>query len=395
MSALPSETLPRPAPRPRGAEPDRLLIDGQFEVVGNLGRGGMGSVYLARYLGDCLVAVKLLGPTPEGTSERELRDRFDRECRVLMSLRHPGIVQGYTHGSNPSTGLRYLVMEYVEGTTVSSLRRRLGRPLTPFECIDVLLPVVDALCYCHTERVYHRDISPQNILVAQHGSHKTAKLVDFGASWGPDQLELTRRVIFGNLDFQPLERFQEDPHKDPDGMGARTDVFAVAAVAHFLTAGQGSHGALLTTDEKIGAVQIQPNAPDAWRRILSEALHPNPRLRTPSMESLKDQLVAYNRTRVDRQVPAPVEPWWSEDATLDHPNAPPGTTGSQASERIPGAKGTPGSLGPRRSLTTSMSDLADRAEALVNQRLSERARVVLVTALAGLAVFLLGLLLGV
>jgi serine/threonine protein kinase len=345
----------------------------------------MGSVYLARYLGDCLVAVKLLGPAPEGTTERELRDRFDRECRVLMALRHPGIVQGYTHGSNPETGLRYLAMEYVEGSTASTLRRRLGRPLTPFECIDLLLPVIDALCYCHAERVYHRDISPQNILVAQHGGHRTAKLVDFGASWEPDQQKLTRGVIFGNLDFQPLERFQVDPHKDPDGMGVRTDVFAVAAVAHFLTAGTGGRGALLTTDEKIGAVPLQVDAPDAWRRIVSEALHPNPRLRTPSMEALKDQLVAFNRTRVDRAVPPAVVPWWMpDDETLD--------TCGPAPESLPRTE-TP--IPPRSRTAEHIEALRASLRSWLARHVGERTRGVLITALAGLAVFVLGLLLGV
>jgi len=323
-----------------------VLIDGQFELLRNLGRGGMGTVYLARYLGHCQVAVKLLGAPPSGSSEQEFNDRFARECRVLMALRHPAIVHAFTHGVNGDSGLRYLVMEYVEGTTLSSLRRSMGRPLTPIEAADMLLPIADALCYCHSEGVFHRDISPQNILVTHHqGAEMHAKLVDFGASWQDDSQHLTRGVIFGNIDFQPLERFHTDPQKDPVRMGETVDVFALAAVAFYLTGGNGPTGALLTTDQKIGAVPILEDSSEEWRTLLTTALHPDRRERLSSMVEFRDRLRAVLSTRVDRPGPPEATPYWAAESQ-DSP-AGPGPTPSLAFQmRTPSNSAIQRSLAP-------------------------------------------------
>ncbi len=291
---------------------------GGFRLVSNLGHGGMGSVYLARYLGDCLVAVKLVRHDDSSPNAQELADRFDRECRILMDLRHPAIVSAYTHGTLPNGGSRYLVMEFVAGRTLSEIRAENGGPLSPCEAAELLLPIVDALCYCHDRRVFHRDITPRNILVsdgpAEGASH--ARLVDFGASWQDDDERLTRGVVFGNIDFQPIERFQADAQSlSPIEMGTTSDVYGIAAVALYLTGGEGPNGLLLTTEQKIGSQPIVAADP-AWSAVLSRALHARRVERTPSMAALQADLRNYLLDREsDSGVPAapPLEmarPFW-------------------------------------------------------------------------------------
>jgi serine/threonine-protein kinase len=289
---------------------------GGFRLVSNLGSGGMGSVYLARYLGDCLVAVKLVRLDGQGPNARELADRFDRECRILMELRHPAIVSAYTHGVLPDRGSRYLVMEFVAGRTLSQIRAENGGPLSPVQAAELLLPIVDALCYCHARRVFHRDITPRNILVtdgpADGAAH--ARLVDFGASWWDDDERLTRGVVFGNIDFQPLERFQTDAlSMSPIEMGTTSDVYGIAAVALYLTGGEGTEGHLLTTEQKIGSTPIEAADPK-WGALLSRALHARRVERTPDMATFQQDLRRYlaERTLGEEGPPAlePVPPFW-------------------------------------------------------------------------------------
>ena len=268
---------------------------GGFRLISNLGHGGMGSVYLARYLGDCLVAVKLVRLDGASPNAKELADRFERECRILMDLRHPAIVSAYTHGTLPDNGTRYLVMEFVAGRTLSQVRAQNGGPLSPVEAAELLLPIVDALCYCHDRRVFHRDITPRNILVtegpAEDASH--ARLVDFGASWQDDEERLTRGVVFGNVDFQPLERFQADALSlSPIEMGTTSDVYGIGAVALYLTGGEGPNGHLLTTEQKIGSAPIEAADPE-WSALLARALHARRVERTPDMQALQADLRAY------------------------------------------------------------------------------------------------------
>jgi len=296
--------------------PERIVVAGQFELLANLGRGGMGSVYLARYSGQCLVAVKLLGRPPEGISVQEINERFRRECDVLMSVRHPAIVRAYAHGLT-SDGTRYLVMEYVDGITLAELRRQNGGPLSPQQAASLLLPLADALCYCHSRKIFHRDISPHNVLVSDDGTEtRHAKLVDFGSSWLDDAQNLTRGIILGNLDFQPLERFQDNHGLDPEEMGETVDIYGLAAMAYFLTGGKGPAGALLTADERMGHVRIADGIDEAWSALLAWALHHDRSRRMSSMSLFRSVLQSWVADPDDTE---PIEPFWQSQPNTSGP----------------------------------------------------------------------------
>jgi eukaryotic-like serine/threonine-protein kinase len=142
-----------------------------YEIQAPLGAGGMGEVYRARDTRlDRIVAVKML---PLHLAEKpEVRERFDREARAISSLSHPNICHLYDVGSQD--GLRYLVMEYLEGETLAN--RLMRGPLSLEQLLKYGMEVCEALEKAHRTGVVHRDLKPGNIMLTKSG----AKLMDFG-----------------------------------------------------------------------------------------------------------------------------------------------------------------------------------------------------------------------
>src|SRR3989442_7522083 len=147
--------------------PDRLFLDFQGAVAGRyslereLGRGGMGVVYLAREVRlDRPVAIKLLPPSK--ASEPQLPDRFLREARTAAQLSHPNIIP--IHAVEEIGGFVFFAMAYVEGETLTERVRRRG-PLAPSEASRVLRGVAWALAYAPGQGVIHRGVKPHNILL--------------------------------------------------------------------------------------------------------------------------------------------------------------------------------------------------------------------------------------
>src|SRR3989454_6908722 len=158
---------------------DRLFLDFQAAVAGRyslereLGRGGMGVVYLAREVRlDRSVAIKLLPPSK--ASDPKLRERFLREARTAAKLSHPNIIP--IHAVEEIGGFVFFAMAYVEGETLTERVRRRG-PLAPSEASRVLRDVAWALAYAHGQGVIHRDVKPDNILLESNGRVLVA---DFG-----------------------------------------------------------------------------------------------------------------------------------------------------------------------------------------------------------------------
>ena len=142
-----------------------------LEILELLGAGGMGVVYKARQPGlDRFVAVKVLWP--RHSSESEFVLRFQREAKAMAALTHPGIVQ--VHDFGVESGLCFLVMEFVDGT---SLRHLIKGGLSTERSLGIVSRLCEALDYAHVRGVVHRDIKPENILVDRDGRVKVA---DFG-----------------------------------------------------------------------------------------------------------------------------------------------------------------------------------------------------------------------
>src|ERR1700681_2383542 len=144
---------------------------GPYEVLSPLGAGGMGEVYKARDTRlERTVAVKVL-PSPLSSRE-DVRQRFEREAKTISSLSHPHICALYDVGNQD--GVEYLVMEYLEGETLS---QRLARGSLPLEqTLRYGVEIADALDKAHRQRIVHRDLKPGNVMLTKSGT----KLLDFG-----------------------------------------------------------------------------------------------------------------------------------------------------------------------------------------------------------------------
>src|SRR5205809_5704470 len=151
------------------AQPDRLFLDFQAALAGRysleleLGRGGMGVVYLAREVRlDRSVAIKLLPPHHAG--DERLRDRFLREARTAAKLSHPHIIPIFA--VDEVNEFVFFAMAYVAGETLTGRVRRRG-PLAPSEAGRVLREVAWALAYAHSQGLVHRDVKPDNIMLEE------------------------------------------------------------------------------------------------------------------------------------------------------------------------------------------------------------------------------------
>jgi eukaryotic-like serine/threonine-protein kinase len=144
---------------------------GPYEILSQLGAGGMGEVYRAKDSRlNRTVAIKVL--LAQVSDWSELRQRFEREARVISSLNHPHICTLYDIGHQD--GIDYLVMEYLEGETLAS--RLLKGPLPLDQVLRYAIQIADALDQAHRHGVVHRDLKPGNIMLTRSG----AKLLDFG-----------------------------------------------------------------------------------------------------------------------------------------------------------------------------------------------------------------------
>jgi eukaryotic-like serine/threonine-protein kinase len=189
------------------------LLDGRYQVESRLARGGMATVYRALDTRlDRPVALKVMHP---GLAEDQaFVSRFIREARSAARLSHPGVVAVYDQGEDGGTV--FLAMEYVPGRTLRDLMRQRGR-LTPREAFDVLEPVLSALAAAHQAGIVHRDVKPENVLLADDGRVKVA---DFGlarSALTSGGSNATQGVVMGTVAYlapEQVERGAADPRSD-------------------------------------------------------------------------------------------------------------------------------------------------------------------------------------
>src|SRR5216110_1689325 len=211
--------------------PDRLFLDFQSAVAGRyslereLGRGGMGVVYLAREVRlDRPVAIKLLPPYK--ASDPHLRERFLREARTAAKLSHPNIIP--IHAVEEIGEFVFFAMAYVEGETLTDRVRNRG-PMAPSEASRVLRDVAWALAYAHGQGVVHRDVKPDNILLENGGRVLVA---DFGiASAVAGAGALSTGEVVGTPEFMSPEQALGEP------VDARSDLYSLGVVGYFACSG--------------------------------------------------------------------------------------------------------------------------------------------------------------
>jgi serine/threonine-protein kinase len=203
----------------------------EFQIVRLLGRGAMGSVYLARDLAlHRVVALKVL--RWDLASSLDDAERFRREARTTGQLSHPSIVPLHNFGESPN--LMYMVMRYVPGESLGARIRRLGK-LEPEETRRILAELALTLEYAHREGIVHRDLKPENILLEISGDTIRPMVADFGVamrrSYDPPPGELRRS--FGTPHFMSPE--QAAGEFDIDG---RSDIYSLGVLGYLMLSGQ-------------------------------------------------------------------------------------------------------------------------------------------------------------
>ncbi len=195
-----------------------MLVAERFEIEALVGKGSMGEVYRARdrVTGD-RVAVKIL--LAEDTDSGE---RFAREAKLLLTLRHPRIVRYVAHGT--AEGRRYLAMEWMDGEDLATRLRRAG--LTPAESLAMVARIAEGLAVIHAHGVVHRDIKPSNLFLPD-GDIERVKILDFGVARLAGGTKLLTRA--GATIGTPAYMAPEQARGDHE-VGATTDIFALGCV---------------------------------------------------------------------------------------------------------------------------------------------------------------------
>jgi serine/threonine-protein kinase len=194
----------------------------RYEILGELGRGGMGAVYRARDpLLNREVAVKLISSTDLTV---ELEERFQREAQVVAQMDHPAIVPIYDLGRHEGT--LFFVMPVVSGTTLLRLLR--DQSLRLGEVVDIGIQVADALDYSHSRGVVHRDIKPANIMVTrEESSGARVRVMDFGLAHATSESRLTKTgTLVGTVAYLSPEQVASRAF---DG---RSDIYSLGVVLY-------------------------------------------------------------------------------------------------------------------------------------------------------------------
>ena len=247
------------------------VLDGKYEVLRPLARGGMGAVYVARrlLLGD-LVAVKHLLPSRDSDANRQ---RLLREARAAARIRHPCVVQIFDYGRLKDGG-PYLVMEYVEGFTLEELVDREGR-LPPSRALELLSEICSAVEAAHRRGVLHRDLKAGNILIGtSDDGRELVKVVDFGIahllSPQEDSKITAPHEWIGTLACSAPEQVLGAE------ISAASDVFSLGVLLYQMLTGQmpfrASHPAEFLHQLTQGGFHFVPEVEAILPREMSEAI---------------------------------------------------------------------------------------------------------------------------
>ncbi len=280
VSASPSAVPPPPTPPVLPAVPG-------YEILGELGRGGMGVVYQARHLAlGRVVALKMiLAGAFAGPEEIE---RLRKEAEALGRLQHPNVVQIFEVGE--IAGRPYFALEYVEGGALD--RKLAGAPQPPKEAAALVETLARAVHAAHQKRIVHRDIKPANVLLTADG---TPKITDFGLA---KRLDEEGRTASGAVLGTPSYMAPEQARGRSGEVGPAADVYALGAVLYQMLTGRPPFRAESPVDTMLQVLtldpppvrQLRPDAPRDLETICLTCLNKEPRRRYATALALAEDL---------------------------------------------------------------------------------------------------------
>jgi len=275
---------------------------GTYQILSQLGAGGMGEVYLAEdsKLGRRL-ALKVL--PAKFTSDQLLVRRFEQEARAASALNHPNIIT--IHEIGQAEGRHFIATEFVEGQT---LRRRMRQPLSIREVLDTAVQMASALSAAHGAGIIHRDIKPENVMLRPDG---LVKVLDFGLaklSWRPAQIidaeastlpmvDTDSGVVVGTVAYMSPEQARG---LDVD---ARSDIFSFGVALYEMLARRPPFDGQTASDLIASILKTEPppladsapGVPTELERIVSKALRKDRETRYQTIKDLLSDLEAFKR----------------------------------------------------------------------------------------------------
>ena len=285
-----------------------------YEILSELGRGGMGVVYKARHVGlDRLVALKMILAGPHA-APKELA-RFRQEAEAVARLRHPNIIQIYDIGE--SDGRPYLALEFVEGDTLANLLRGTPQPHRP--AARLIETLASAIHYAHLQGIIHRDLKPANVLLEGRSGQQAAcsdasslsagsgilaavpKITDFGLAKRLDSRAVGTHS--GEMVGTPSYMAPEQAASNGNAVGPATDVYALGAILYELITGRPPFRGPCALDTVLLVLHEDPVRPSDLRRdlprdletICLKCLAKDPAKRYASAQALADDLVRFRK----------------------------------------------------------------------------------------------------
>jgi serine/threonine-protein kinase len=269
------------------------LLDGVYEIMQLLGRGGMGQVFEAHdHLLHRRVAIKAAWPNP-------LTPPLRNEARALAAFQHPSLVTVHTLGEH--RGIDYLVMERVYGVSLTqhaATRWSSGQSFDAAEVVQLLMPAAEGLSVVHRAGLVHRDIKPDNIMLTP--AHRVV-LMDFGLVLPEFDVNGRQRVA-GSPPYMAPEALRNTAEP---GQGHLVDIFGLGVVAYELLTGYRPFSGMtirevIASHERGGPKpisELRPDCPPALGRLVSEMLTADPQIRIQSAEAVAWQMRAIRDAR--------------------------------------------------------------------------------------------------
>jgi serine/threonine protein kinase len=278
------------------------ILNQRYELAEKIGDGGMATVYRGRDVRlNRVVAIKILHP--HHATDLNFLQRFSHEAQAAANLRHPSIVDIYDVGQEERQ--HFIVMEFVDGSDLKSMILRY-KQLPVQQVLQITSAIADGLDAAHQLGMVHRDVKPQNIMVAHDG---TAKITDFGiAKSGLSTAQTETGVTFGTADYISPEQARGQPAT------AQSDIYALAVTIYEALTGQ-----LPFTGDSAVAVALQhvgskpppirrhnPGVSTALEQLIMRALAKNPSERPATAKEFGQLLRAQEETEVRDTAPRPV-----------------------------------------------------------------------------------------
>ena len=285
-------------------------LGGRYEIGALLGRGGMAEVHLGRdsRLGRA-VAVKML--RPDLARDPSFQARFRREAHSAASLNHPSVAAVYDTGEDQYLGnpVPYIVMEYVEGSTLRDLMSS-GNRLVPERALEIVDGVLEALAYSHAQGIVHRDIKPANVMLTPSGA---VKVMDFGIARAMDDMGATMTqtsAVIGTAQYLSPEQARGQQ------VDARSDLYSTGCLLYELLTGRPpfvgdspvSVAYQHVRENPVPPSQLDPDVPTSIDAIVLKALAKEREQRYQSADEMRRDIAAALAGRPVAAVVPPPQP---------------------------------------------------------------------------------------